>query len=143
MISCVCCELNTVTVKPVLCRTRDNYIIKLLTRCLRGPGIKQAEVLCLEGGRMEEKCLEGEDGGGHGAETGRSFIFVPWLSHTLIGYSFLRASQVVRYNYVLYVLHFHCKLPVHTLFIAHLLYVHALMDLPISFTHIVLVLRAL
>ena len=100
MIYCVCCELNIVTVKPVLCRTRENHIIKFLTRRLRRPGIKKVEVLCLEGGRMEEKCLEGEDGGGHGAETGRSFIFVPWLSHTLIGYSFLRASQVVPYNYV-------------------------------------------
>jgi len=88
------------TVKPALCGTRADHIIKLLTRRLRRPGIKQVDVLCLEGGRKEERSLDGEDGGGHGAETGRSGIFVPWLSHTLIGYSFLLASQVVPYNYV-------------------------------------------
>jgi len=73
---------------------------KLLSHRLRRPGIKQVVVLCLEGGRKEEKSLEGEDGGGHGSETSRSGIFVPWLSHTLIGYFFLPSSQVVPYNYV-------------------------------------------
>jgi hypothetical protein len=50
------------TVKPAICRTREDHIMKLLTCRFRRPEIKQVEVLCLEGGRKEEKSLEGEEG---------------------------------------------------------------------------------
>jgi hypothetical protein len=50
------------TVKPAICRTRQDHIIKLLTRRFRRPRTKQVDVQCLEGGRKEEKSFEGEDG---------------------------------------------------------------------------------
>jgi hypothetical protein len=48
------------TVKPAICRMREKHIIKLLTRRFRRPGIKQVDVLCVEGGRKKARSLNGE-----------------------------------------------------------------------------------
>jgi len=54
--------LSIMTVKPAICRTPEDHIIKLLTRRFRRPGIKQVVVLCVEGGRKKARSLNGEDG---------------------------------------------------------------------------------